>query len=62
MLKAVLFTLGGLVFLEGLLVVIFPKVVGKSLRKISNKKKLRKAGLFEVLVGIILLFIGLSIA
>ncbi len=61
MINAILFTLGGLVLLEGILVVAFPKVVGKSLRKISNKNKLRKAGVLELIVGLILLFIGLLI-
>jgi uncharacterized protein YjeT (DUF2065 family) len=61
MLNVILFTLGGLILLEGLLVILFPKVVGKSLRKISNKKKLKKAGFFELIAGLILLFIGMII-
>ncbi len=61
MINAIFFTLGGLVLLEGVLVVAFPKVIGKSLKKISNKKKLRKAGILELVVGLVLLFIGLSV-
>lgn len=53
--NVILLTIGGLAFLEGLVVSINPKLV-KTLTK--NTKSLRKAGIFELIVAIILLILG----
>jgi len=58
----VILILGILILIEGLIVVIFPnwaKKVGRNMLK--SKKKLKKAGIIEIIVAIILILIGINV-
>jgi len=55
-LSIILIILGGLFFLEGAIVSIFPKSIKTIVKK---KNTLRKAGIFETLGGLVLLILGL---
>ena len=61
MIKTILLTIGFLILIEGLIILIFPKSVGKNLKKISSKKKLTKAATLEIIVSLILIIIGFII-
>lgn len=58
MIKTILLTIGFLALLEGIIVILFPKSIGKTLRKISSKNKVFKAGLMEIIASIIIISIG----
>jgi uncharacterized protein YjeT (DUF2065 family) len=58
----VLLIIGILVLLEGLVVILFPKWAMKLGRSfLKNPKKLRDAGIVEIIVAIILILIGMNI-
>ena len=55
-LQTIILTIGILMLIEGLLVIFYPKTI-KTLTK--NIKKLKKAGITEIIVAIILIIISL---
>lgn len=60
LLKMIILTLGILCFIEGLLITISPKFVQKMIKKFSTDvKRIRKAGLVELIISIILILIYL---
>jgi len=61
-LSIILLTLAALIVLEGFVLTIWPLEIKKVLSKIlRNKKLIRKMGLIEVVVGIILIVIVLLV-
>ena len=58
MLETILLTLGFLALIEGLIVVFFPKFIGREMRKLSGKRKLFEAGLIEIIASLVLIAIG----
>ena len=57
----VLFVLGILILIEGIIVIAFPRWSMKSGRSMfKNKKNLRKLGIIEIVVAIILILIGMN--
>ncbi|HKL24318.1 MAG TPA: hypothetical protein VJ912_03210 [Candidatus Nanoarchaeia archaeon] len=61
MLKTIILTLGFLALIEGLVIILFPKTVGKGIRKISSKKKITKAGILEIITSLVFIAIGFII-
>ena len=59
LISIILLTIGVLMLIEGLLVCIWPKAVRKM---VVNVKKLRKAGVMEIIVAVILIGVGLVLA
>ena len=61
MLKTVLLTIGVLALLEGIVIALFPKAIGKELNKFSKKKKLLELAAIEIIASLILIAIGFTL-
>lgn len=60
--SAILWTIGALALLESIVVLAFPNWSSRKIRKIaSSKKKIRKAGFFELIAALILIGIAFLI-
>ena len=56
--QIILITASIMILIEGLLIAIFPKQVGKALKEIfKNKKNAVKIGLIEIILALLILFI-----
>lgn len=61
-LSSVLLILGIITLIGSLIILIFPKISMGFMRKISkNPKAVKKAGLIELIVAVILILIGMNI-
>ena len=61
-LEAPVITIGVLAILEALIFFLFPGFIRKTAAKyIKSNKTLRKAGLWELILGIILIILGMNI-
>ncbi|HLC86989.1 MAG TPA: DUF2065 family protein [Candidatus Nanoarchaeia archaeon] len=61
-LKIILITFGVALLIEGLIIALFTKKTKEALTKlVKDKKKLRKLGIIEIIVAVILIVIGLLI-
>ena len=61
MIETILYILGTLLLIESILILIFPKSILKSLKEISKKRNLKKAGIAELTLGLLLIIIGILI-
>lgn len=61
MVETIFYIIGTLLFLESILILIFPKLALKSLKEISKKKNLKKAGIAELIIGLLLIIVGILI-
>lgn len=61
MISTILITIGFLIFIEGMIIILFPKSIGNKLRKFSDKKELTKAALLEIFFSLILIILGFLI-
>ena len=59
---SVLFVLGILILIEGLIIIAFPNWSMKSGRRMfKNKQNIKKFGIIEIIVAIVLILIGMNI-
>ena len=60
--SVVIFTIGILMFIESVIVVLFPKTIKEGLKQvIKSPKKIRNIGLLELIISIILIIISILI-
>lgn len=61
-LKIILLTIGLLGLIEGLLIISSPKMLQKMAKKfLKDIKKVKKAGIVEIIVSIVLILIAINI-
>lgn len=53
--KTILFTLAVLLIAEGFFVSLFPKSTKGIMKKLAKEKRLRKFGIIELIIGLLLL-------
>lgn len=58
-LSIILLVIAILVILEGLIITFFPIQINKILQQLKNKTLLRKIGIIEMIIGIIILILAL---